>query len=490
MTPDVDLSSELAEARRRLDELESLVEISPVAIVVMDADERVTGWNPAAAQLFGYSPQEAIGRLIDDLVLNEDLRGEGRDVTHEALERGRADRITRRVRKDGKLVDVQMMLVPLRVDGEHVGFYAIYHDITELQRAREHAETLLAVTQVLGKTLSLEDTFETILRELQEVVPYDSCSIQVIQGNRLVIVGARGLEDLGGLIGVGFDLDDETNPGSQGRAVEAATGLRATCRSTRISRVQRHGGGRIRGWICAPMIIGDRVIGVLSVDKFEPDFYTEELAQLATAFAAQAAIAIENARLLETERAAREQAETLRAAADVAREHAGRVRGLRPDPVGAAQGRSLSKCQHPAARRRRVRDRRRPRLSGHRRAARASLRLEGPDDPAWGLVERHETIIVSNASERYPQFEDVHVEGSIKTWMAVPLLIGDRLIGMLTLDSFEVDFYTAEHADVARGLRRVRRDGDRQGAVRQPSSSGRARRRRRRRRQRAPSSPP
>ena len=183
MTPEVDLSPELAEARRRLDELESLVEISPVAIVVMDADQRVTGWNPAASQLFGYTPQEAIGRLIDDLVLDENLRGEGRDVTHEALERGRADRITRRVRRDGKLVDVQMMLVPLRVEGEHVGFYAIYHDITELQRAREHAETLLAVTKVLGQTLSLEETIEAIISELQRVVPYDSCSVQVIQGN-------------------------------------------------------------------------------------------------------------------------------------------------------------------------------------------------------------------------------------------------------------------------------------------------------------------
>ena len=76
MTPEVDLSSELAEARRRRDELESLVEISPVAIVVMDAAQRVTGWNPAAAQLFGYAPREAIGCLIDDLVLNDDLREE------------------------------------------------------------------------------------------------------------------------------------------------------------------------------------------------------------------------------------------------------------------------------------------------------------------------------------------------------------------------------------------------------------------------------
>ena len=208
-----------------------------------------------------------------------------------------------------------MMLVPLRVDGEHVGFYAIYHDITELQRAREHAETLLAVTQVLGKTLSLEDTFETILGELQRVVPYDSCSIQVIQGNRLVIVSGRGFDDLGGMIGVGFDLDDETNPGiqvvrSKRRQVFADVSHHPHFAS------QLHGGGRIRGWICAPMIVGDRVIGVLSVDKFEPDFYTEELAELATAFAAQAAMAIENARLLETERAAREQAETLRAAAE------------------------------------------------------------------------------------------------------------------------------------------------------------------------------
>ena len=451
MTPEVDLSSELAEARRRLDELESLVEISPVAIVVMDADERVTGWNPAAAQLFGYSPQEATGRLIDDLVLGEELREEGRDVTREALERGRVDRIARRVRKDGEPVDVQMMLVPLRVDGDHVGFYAIYHDITELQHARERAETLLAVTQVLGKTLSLEDTFETILDELQQVVPYNSCSIQVIQGNRLVIVSGRGFDDLGGMIGVGFDLDDETNPGiqvvrSRRRQVFADVSDHPHFAS------EEHGGGRIRGWLCVPMVVGDRVIGVLSVDKFEPDFYTEELAELAGAFAAQAASAIENARLLETERAARQQAETLRAAAeslgstlgmsevfDLILSELGKVVPYRSASIQQLDGDEfeiLAAHGFPDI----------DELLRHRYACR------GPDDPAWGLVQRHETIIVSNPSERYPQFEDVHGEGSIKTWMAVPLLIGDRLIGMLTLDSFEPDVYTAEHAKMAKAF--------------------------------------
>ena len=80
---------------RQKQHFESLVEISPVAVVVMDDEERVTGWNPAAAELFGYSAEEAIGRPIDDLVFGEDGRGEGREITEEALAVGHAQRIAR-----------------------------------------------------------------------------------------------------------------------------------------------------------------------------------------------------------------------------------------------------------------------------------------------------------------------------------------------------------------------------------------------------------
>jgi len=55
----------------------------------------------------------------------------------------------------------------------------------------------------------------------------------------------------------------------------------------------------IRSWLGVPMLIGERLVGMIALDKSEPGFYTEEHASLAQTFAAQAAIAIENARLFE-----------------------------------------------------------------------------------------------------------------------------------------------------------------------------------------------
>ncbi|HZM72865.1 MAG TPA: response regulator [Candidatus Polarisedimenticolia bacterium] len=131
-----------AEISRQKQYFEALVEVSPVAIVTMDRDERVSAWNPAATTLFGYTPTEAIGKTIDDLILGSDeLRQEGHDLSRAATETGRSHLISQRMRKEGSAMDVEIVMVPLIVDGEHIGFYAIYHDITELQAARREADS-------------------------------------------------------------------------------------------------------------------------------------------------------------------------------------------------------------------------------------------------------------------------------------------------------------------------------------------------------------
>ena len=103
----------------------------------MDPDERVSAWNPAATTLFGYTPHEAIGRTIDDLILrSEALIEQGHDLARDAAQHGRAHRVGQRFRKDGTTVDVEILMVPLVVDGEHLGFYAIYHDSPSSRQRR------------------------------------------------------------------------------------------------------------------------------------------------------------------------------------------------------------------------------------------------------------------------------------------------------------------------------------------------------------------
>ncbi|MFP4630514.1 MAG: PAS domain S-box protein, partial [Desulfohalobiaceae bacterium] len=56
------------ELLRRRKYLESILENSEDAIVTLDPEHRILGWNPSAQSLFGYSPEEARGKDLDDLI--------------------------------------------------------------------------------------------------------------------------------------------------------------------------------------------------------------------------------------------------------------------------------------------------------------------------------------------------------------------------------------------------------------------------------------
>jgi PAS domain S-box-containing protein len=148
-----------ADLRRQTQYYESLLEISPVAVVTLDLGERVTSWNPAAERLFGYSEAEALGQTIQDLILgSEALYEEGVSISREAIEEGSSHRITRRMRRDGALVDVELLVVPIRMDGKPIGSYAIYHDVSELHRQKQYFESLLEISPTAIVTVDLDST--------------------------------------------------------------------------------------------------------------------------------------------------------------------------------------------------------------------------------------------------------------------------------------------------------------------------------------------
>jgi PAS domain S-box-containing protein len=128
--------------------LNALVERSPVAIVVVDSNTRVQMCNPAFEGLFQYRREEIVGAELNPLIAPGELLHEASQVSTQVEKEGQhVQMTTRRRRKDGTLVDVELYGVPLKVAGKVVGVYGLYLDITarkkaesELQKAKEVAE--------------------------------------------------------------------------------------------------------------------------------------------------------------------------------------------------------------------------------------------------------------------------------------------------------------------------------------------------------------
>ncbi len=143
-------------ARERL--FSAVVESSNDAIVTKKLDGTITGWNPAAERLFGYTSAEAIGRHIDLIVPDQKL-GELQDILDRV---GRGETIvhheTTRVTKSGRLVNVSLSVSPLRDNsGEIIGASKIARDITESRR------TQAALTQEIEERERIFETSQDLI---------------------------------------------------------------------------------------------------------------------------------------------------------------------------------------------------------------------------------------------------------------------------------------------------------------------------------------
>ncbi len=116
------------------------------AIITMDADGRITGWNTGAQRVLGYAEAEVLGRSGEIIFTSED-RAAGRFTTEmaRALEVGSALNERWHVRRDGTLFWASGTMLPLLdEEGRPEGFLNILRDRTEAQAERERRALLLA----------------------------------------------------------------------------------------------------------------------------------------------------------------------------------------------------------------------------------------------------------------------------------------------------------------------------------------------------------
>lgn len=164
---------ELQLRRRQADQLGAIVTSSTDAIVSMGLDLVVQTWNAGASELFGYSPQEAVGQPIDALIV-PNSKVEERESLFKSVLEGRKTVLceTERLHKNGKAIPVELRASPIRdVSDRTTAISVIFRDITDRQKAEEQIKfvqaelnhrtrnlmgIILAISRLSSKTTDLE----------------------------------------------------------------------------------------------------------------------------------------------------------------------------------------------------------------------------------------------------------------------------------------------------------------------------------------------
>ncbi len=167
-----------------------------------------------------------------------------------------------------------------------------------VQATQERAKQLQALNDVaatISSSLHRDQLIAELLERFSTVIPYDTAILWLRDGARMVVSAARGFSDNEQRQGLSVAIEDSTllkemiNK-SQGISVGD---VRLDTRFPSLIEPQ------YLSWLGLPLITKGEVMGVIALEKAESNFYAPELEQVATTFASQAAVALENAALFE-----------------------------------------------------------------------------------------------------------------------------------------------------------------------------------------------
>ncbi len=299
-----------------LNRLAAIIESTDDAVIGKTLEGRVISWNAGAENLYGYSAAEMVGQSISVLLPPE--RFDDMPQILETIKNGGHLRQfeTKRRTKSGGVLDVSLSISPIKTTtGQVVGISTIARTITERKQMEESerelrvlAEALRHTAAALNSTLKFDDVLDRILENVERVVPHDADEIDIIllDAPRQIaqVVRHRNTRDLPPTP----PLQNQTQkvealcfPVSQMRnLLEMQVGRAPVI----IDDTKLYDGwiaNPLSDWIRAnlgvPIVIRGETLGFLSLSSAEPHAFSLRDADRLCAFADQAAIAIENARL-------------------------------------------------------------------------------------------------------------------------------------------------------------------------------------------------
>jgi signal transduction histidine kinase len=180
------------------------------------------------------------------------------------------------------------------------------------QRERQRADTLHVAGLAISRTLDIEEVFKAILQQLGTIVPYDRAKIILREGDARLRV--RAIFRSTGALDVPDRPFDSFLPGSNEAIREVLTSQRSVVIADTSVRPGWGDGGHgpiERSWLGVPLRAGAKDLGLCTLVKAEPNYFTPERIRVVEAIAAPAAVAVAHARLFDEVCTGRERLQAL-----------------------------------------------------------------------------------------------------------------------------------------------------------------------------------
>jgi PAS domain S-box-containing protein len=303
-----------AEEAEREKVFNSTFEQAAVGMAYLRPDGKWLRVNQKWCQMTGYSREELLGHHYRDITHPEDV--ELSQHAHQQLISQQVEQAALEKRfchKDGSTLWASVT-ASLVLDGDEKPLYviAVIEDITRRKLAEEAERQQRLLTDALydtavqlTSTLHLNEVLDSVLVSLKRVVPHDAALVMLTRGSTAQIVRTRGLAEIGLT-----DLED-TLTDFRFRVDEVDI-LRDTAQNRQPAYftvwIDRSGLGhfpqieRFHSLVAAPVVFRDQVLGFILLFSQIAGFFSEQHAQILRAFAAQSAIAIQNAQLFQQAR--------------------------------------------------------------------------------------------------------------------------------------------------------------------------------------------
>jgi PAS domain S-box-containing protein len=325
--------SERKEVERRLRIQTTAMEAAANGVLITDPHGNIQWANPAMTQISGYEVHELLGQSTH--IFNSGVQNMGfysrmwgtfleGQVWH--------GEITNR-RKDGSLYVEEQTITPVNDEaGQILHFIAIKQDITERKQAemeleqrhvklqaltkaeheqRQLAEALVEAAIILNKSLKLDDVLVHILEQIKGVIPYQLSDVMLLEGDTFYDASHAGeMSWPVNLSGMANRFPLSSFPMFKNLI---QTGQPVLIQDTREEAdwVVINGLEWSLSVLSAPLLVEGNVIGFVNLFAEQTGFFTQSMCDRVVAFAAHAAVAIQNAWLFEQVRSSSERLHSL-----------------------------------------------------------------------------------------------------------------------------------------------------------------------------------